>query len=138
MGLLSLFQRNTFEHGVHPPEHKEETCHLPIRRMPFAPRLILPLSQHFGKPSLPMVHVGQEVVRGEPIARADGFMSVPMHAPVTGVIEAITLMPTARGPKAPAIILKAYHASTQRTLYGAPRNVDAMTADEIIQAVQET
>ena len=138
MGLLNLFRRKTFAHGVHPPEHKDETAHLPIRRMPFAPRMIVPLSQHFGAPAVPLVHVGQEVVRGEPIARADGFMSVPMHAPATGVIESIQLMPTARGPKTEAIVLKVHPGAEQRVLYGAPRDVDAMTPDEIVTAVQDT
>jgi electron transport complex protein RnfC len=138
MGLLNLFRRKTFAHGVHPPEHKDETAHLPIRRMPFAPRMIIPLSQHFGAPAVPVVHVGQEVVRGEPIARADGFMSVPMHAPATGVIESIQLMPTARGPKTEAIVIRVHPAAEQRVLYGAPRDVDAMTPDEIVQAVQDT
>jgi electron transport complex protein RnfC len=137
MNLLRSIRRKTFEHGVHPPEHKEETCHLPIRRMPFAPRMIIPLSQHFGKPAVPLVHMGQEVVRGEPIARADGFMSVPMHAPATGVIEGIELMPTARGPKTVSIILKVYPGATQRVLYGAPCDVDRLTPGELIQMVQD-
>ncbi len=99
MRIPDLFRRNTFEHGVHPAEHKELTCGLPIRRLPFAPQLVVPLSQHTGAPAVPLVRPGQEVVRGEPLARADGFVSVPMHAPATGRVEAIRLMPTARGPK---------------------------------------
>ena len=91
MNLRNLFRRNTFEHGVHPQEHKELTSVLPIRRLPFAPQLILPLSQHAGAPAVPLVKPGQEVVRGEPVARADGFVSVPMHAPATGRVEAIQL-----------------------------------------------
>ena len=71
-GLLDLFRRNTFEHGVHPAGHKELTRSLPIRRLAFAPQLIFPLSQHTGKPAVATVKPGQEVVRGEPVARADG------------------------------------------------------------------
>lgn len=138
MGLMRIFKRKTFAHGVHPPEYKEGTAGKPIRRLPFAPRMIIPLSQHFGKPAVPIVHVGQEVVRGEPIARADGFMSVPMHAPVTGIIEGIELMPTSRGPKMLSIILRAYPGAAQRVLYGAPREVEDMTPQEIINAVQDT
>jgi electron transport complex protein RnfC len=138
MNLRNLFRRNTFEHGVHPAEHKELTCGLPIRRLPFAPQLIVPLSQHAGAPSVPLVQAGQEVVRGEPIARADGFMSVPMHAPATGKVEAIQLMPSARGPKTPCILLHVYAGSSQDVLYGTTRDIDNMTPDEIIQAVQDS
>ena len=57
----------TFRHGVHPPESKDETAGMPIRQFPFAPLLIVPLVQHIGKPSVPVVHEGQEVVRGQRI-----------------------------------------------------------------------
>lgn len=136
MGFLSLFRRNTFEHGIHPPEHKALTSRLPIRRLPFAPRLIVPLSQHGGAPAVAVVKAGQEVVRGEPIARADGFMSVPMHAPATGVVESIKLMPSARGPKMESIVIRVYEGATQEVLFDNPQNVDGMTPDEIVQAVQ--
>ena len=56
--------------------------------LPFPPRLVIPLSQHAGAPSQLLVHPGQEVVRGEPIAKAAGFVSVPQHAPATGVAVA--------------------------------------------------
>ena len=52
MRLLGL---RSFRHGVHPPEAKDETSGLPIRQFPFAPLLVVPLSQHAGKPSIPVV-----------------------------------------------------------------------------------
>ncbi|WP_242523106.1 electron transport complex subunit RsxC [Thiocystis minor] len=136
-GLFSLFQRApTFDHGIHPLEHKELTADKPIRRLPFAPELIIPLSQHKGKPAIPLVKVGQEVVRGEPIAQADGFVSVPMHAPATGVIRKIGLGPTAEGPKAPAIFLKVYLAAGQQVLYDQEQDPEQMEPEAIIAAVQ--
>ena len=76
-------------------------------------------------------------MRGEPIATAAGFMSVPMHAPATGVIRAIDLAPTAEGPKALAIFLKVYEGATQQVLYDEERDLGAMTPDEIVTAVQD-
>jgi electron transport complex protein RnfC len=137
MGLFDLFRRHTFEHGIHPPAHKDLTAGLPIRRLPFAPQLVVPLSQHAGAPAVPLVARGQEVVRGEPIARADGFVSVPMHAPATGRVEDIRLMPTARGPKTQSLIIRVYEGATQEILYDAPRDMDSLTPDEIVQAVQD-
>ncbi len=135
--LRNLWHRS-FAHGIHPPPWKDETRVRPIRRLPFAPRLILPLGQHLGAPSVPMVTRKQEVVRGEPVARAAGFMSLPLHAPATGVIEDIGLMPTARGEKREAIVLRVYPAATQEVLYRTPREVAALTPGEIVQAVQDT
>lgn len=136
--MLHLLKHRTFAHGIHPPQNKELTSALPIRRLPFAPRLYVPLSQHIGKPAVPIVRPGQEVVRGEPIAHANGFLSVPMHAPATGVVEGIELVPTARGTQAEAIILKVYAGDSQHMLYGAPRDTDALTPRELIAAIQDT
>ncbi len=124
--------------GVHVPEFKDATNRLPIRRMPFPPMLIVPLSQHAGAPAVVIVREGQEVVRGEPIARAGGFVSVPMHSPATGRIERIGLAPTARGPLAPAIYVKPYAAASQEVLYGEPQDIENMTPEQIVKAVQET
>ena len=135
--LNTLFNRKSFKHGVHPQEFKELTNKLPIRRLPFASTLIVPLSQHAGKPSVPLVKPGQEVVRGQPIAEADGFMSVPQHAPATGRIESIKLMPSARGPKTQSLILHVYQASTQQELYENAHDVDTLSPEEIVQAVQD-
>ena len=124
--------------GVHVPEFKEQTCHLPIRRLPFAPMLVVPLSQHTGAPAVPIVREGQEVVRGEPIAEAGGFVSVPMHAPATGRVERIALAPSARGDLTQAIYIRPYASASQEVLYGAPQDIDQMTPDEIVRAVQAT
>ena len=137
MRLFQLFRRKTFDHGIHPAEHKELTCRLPIRRLPFATRLIVPLSQHIGAPAKPIVHPRQEVVRGEPIAEAQGFVSVPMHAPATGVVRAIDLVHTAAGPKTQAVIIDVYEGSNQEVLYESPRDLDSLSPEQIIQAVQD-
>jgi len=138
MGLFSIFRRRrTFDHGIYPVEHKELTADKPIRRLAFAPELIIPLAQHKGRPAEPLVRPGQEVVRGEPIAKAAGFVSVPMHAPATGVIRAIDLAPTAEGPKTQAIFLKVYEAATQQVLYDQERDLEGLTPEEIVSAVQD-
>jgi len=135
---LSHWLRGSFSHGIHPPESKHFTAAKPIERLPFPPQLILPLSMHAGKPSVPLVRKGQEVVRGEPVARADGFVSVPLHAPATGVISDIRLMPSARGPRTMCLILDVYPGDTQEVLYGQPVDLAALSPKEIVQAVQDT
>lgn len=135
---MNWFHTRGFSHGAHVPDHKDATAKLLIRRLPFAPMLIVPLSQHSGAPAIAIVREGQEVVRGEPIAKAGGFVSVPMHAPATGRIERIELAPTARGDLSPAIFIRPYPGASQEILYGAPQDIENMTPDEIIAAVQET
>ena len=138
MGLLEIIGGKRLWRGVHVPEYKEPTCHLPIRRLPFAPMLVVPLAQHTGAPAVPIVRERQEVVRGEPIAEADGFVSVPMHAPATGQVERIALAPSARGELTRAIYIRPYASASQEVLYGAPQDIERMTPEEIVRAVQAT
>lgn len=139
MNLLNLFrQHKTFSHGgIFPVEHKELTAAEPIRRLPFAPLMVVPLAQHRGAPAVPLVTAGQEVVRGEPIARAEGHVSVPMHAPATGRVRAIEPWPTAEGPRAPAILIDVYQAASQEVLYRHEVDVARLSPDEIVAAVKE-
>ena len=82
-GLLSRLARGAgafgFLHGVHPPESKELTAHLPIRRMPYPDEVVLPLRQHAGRPAVLAVRKGDHVERGDVVATADGFVSSPVH-----------------------------------------------------------
>ncbi len=126
----------TFEHGIHPVYHKQ-TGSLPIRRFPFAPRLFVPLSQHIGKPAIAAVRVGQEVLRGEIIATADGLFSLPIHAPATGVVEAISPIPSDSGEMELAITLRVYEADGQEVMVRDPHDLDGLTGKELALVMQK-
>ncbi len=82
-----------FKGGVHPPEHKELTENKPIERMPFPSRVVIPLQQHTGAMCEPIVKVGDAVKEGQRIGEAQGFISSPVHASISGVVEAIANFP---------------------------------------------
>lgn len=127
----------TFRHGIHPPENKDETNGLPIRQFDFAPLIILPLAQHIGAPSELLVREGQEVVRGQLLAKANGYVSVPLHAPVSGRIRKIANVPTISGKMSPGIFLETSPYSTQEVLEGTPVDLHTATPEEILQGVQD-
>jgi electron transport complex protein RnfC len=137
MKFLNFLRGETFARGIHPPQHKD-TAQMAIRRLPFAPQLIVPLSQNVGRPARPLVRVGQEVLRGQPIAAADGFISVPHHAPASGVVEAIRLHPTSNGPWTESIVIKVHPASTQEVAWETPQDITTLDTEELILAVQQT
>ncbi len=137
MKLLNFLRGEAFARGVHPPQHKD-TAAMPISRLPFAPRLVVPLSQNVGRPARSVVQVGQDVVRGQPLAEADGFVSAPHHAPASGVVEAIRLHPTSGGPWTDSVIIKVHPGSPQAVEWEDPRDLSAMDADDLIAAVQRT
>ena len=78
-----------FHGGIHPQENKHQSVTSPITPAGIPDELILPLSQHIGAPAIPIVQVGQRVLKGQQIAEAAGFVSVPVHAPTSGTISAI-------------------------------------------------
>ncbi len=132
-----ISERLTFHHGVHPEEFKDLTAHLPVERMPFVDEYVVPLSQHAGAPSVPLVRAGQRVQRGEMIARAAAFVSVAQHAPATGTVSAIELAEHPNGLLMDAIRIKADPFSSQ-TMNGRKglrwQDMDFKTFIESVQA----
>ncbi len=138
MKLLNYFRGEAFQRGVHPPATKDATADRQIRRLPFPARVTVPLVQHIGKPPQVLVKPGQEVVRGQPVAGTQDWLSVPHHAPVSGVVEAIKLQPTARGPWTPSIIIRAHAGASQEDLWGRPRDLTEATPADLLQAVWDS
>ncbi|TNE63145.1 MAG: electron transport complex subunit RsxC [Bacteroidetes bacterium] len=126
----------TFRHGVHPEEYKELSASAPIERMPFVDLYTLPLNQHIGAPSKPIVRVGQYVRRGEMIAEPGGFVSVGLHSPVDGTVTAIDLFDHPNGQMSPAIQIKIDPFSTQQLPKPNLPPVEEMTYPEFINQVQ--
>ena len=126
----------TFKHGVHPEAYKELTAHRPIERMPFVEEYVVHLSQHLGKPSLPVVQKGQRVRRGQVLAEPDGFVSIPQHAPVTGVVKEIGFRPHPNGQLKPAVVLAADPFDSQRFGPESPLSWETLDAGGFVKAVQ--
>lgn len=78
-----------FHGGIHPPENKHQSVGESIAEAGIPDELVLPLSQHIGAPAQPVVSVGERVLKGQLIAEAAGFVSVPLHAPTSGEVIAI-------------------------------------------------
>ena len=80
---------NSFRGGIHPEDQKHYSRDKAIEIMPVPARLVLPLRQHIGAPAEPIVTVGEQVKKGQCIAKAVGMVSSPLHAPTSGTIAAI-------------------------------------------------
>ncbi len=94
--------------GVHPPANKAPSLARPIARAPLPAELVLPLAQHTGAASEPIVAVGEHVLKGQMIARAAGALSAALHAPTSGEIVAIAprRLPHPSGMEGMAIVLR--------------------------------
>lgn len=83
----------SFPGGLVLDGQKKRSTQTPIRQTPISKKLILPLQQHIGEASVPVVEVGDTVLKGQKIARAEGHLSVYLHAPSSGTITAIDEQP---------------------------------------------
>ena len=128
----------SFKHGVHPEEYKSLTQHKAIEQIPFATEYVLPLSQHIGAPAIPLVSPGQKVFRGQMIAKAGGFVSVALHAPVDAVVSSIGLAETLTGKMVQSIHLKTDPYSSQLIKYHKVKDHRKMDLDEFIASVQNS
>jgi Na+-translocating ferredoxin:NAD+ oxidoreductase subunit C len=93
----------TFPGGVHSHDNKEYSRGSAIEEMPIPKKVYVHLSQHIGAPSKPIVKVGDEVLAGEKIADPGGFVSIPMHAPISGKVTKIAEFPHPSGNRGMAI-----------------------------------
>ncbi|MDH3982796.1 MAG: electron transport complex subunit RsxC [Gammaproteobacteria bacterium] len=128
--------RRSFEHGVHPAHHKEQTEDLPIQRVPFGKDYLMPLGQHIGVPAQAIVEAGEKVRRGQLIAKPGGFVSTGLHSPVTGTVREIGDFRGVDGRFAPAISIEADPFATQKVDADSVPDWESMSLDEFIEAVQ--
>ncbi|MGA7180109.1 MAG: electron transport complex subunit RsxC [Thiobacillaceae bacterium] len=80
-----------FNGGVHPAEHKSESASKPIHPAFIPKKLIVPLRQHIGQPAKPIAAVGEHVLKGQMIGKAEGYVSTAIHAPTSGTVTAISM-----------------------------------------------
>lgn len=99
-------RKYSFKHGIHPPEKKESTRTRPIEDFPLPKEVIIPLSQHTGKPNDPIVKKGDSVLAGQLIGSSSAFISSPVHASISGVVTAVELRPHPLGMKIMSIVIQ--------------------------------
>jgi electron transport complex protein RnfC len=97
----------SFKGGIYPDEHK--TTHVfASRELPFPKRLVIPIKQHTGSAGVIIVRENQHVLAYEPLTKSNSAMAVPIHAPLSGVIEKIgpELVPHPSGLSDICIVIK--------------------------------
>jgi electron transport complex protein RnfC len=103
----------TFKGGAHPPERKDRTSGLPIEEVRGVKTVVIPVNQHFGAPLSPLVSPGDKVLKGQKIADAEGRMTVPVHASVSGTVKKIEARTQSNNADGPCIFIEADADQTQ-------------------------
>lgn len=90
--------------GVHPKENKF-SAGKPIETIELPKQVSIPIAQHIGAPSEPVVKKGDEVKVGQLIAKSTGFVSANIHSSVSGKVAKIDKILDTSGYKQTCVII---------------------------------
>ena len=125
----------TFKGGIHPYEGKELAKNHPIEKYLPKGDMAYLMSQHIGAPSVPCVKKGDQVLAGQKIADAGGFVSVPLHASVSGTVKGIEKRLNATGAMIDAIIVE--NDQQYQEVEFTPAKLEDLTKEEILNRIKE-
>ena len=129
--------RNTFRGGVHPEERKELSREARLRLFNPKGEMVFPLQQHIGKPAKPLVQRGDEVLTGQKIAEADGFVSAHIYSSCSGKVKAIEKRRVLGGGMIDCIVIDNDGLFTPFADFSQKESANGLSNDEIIGRVQE-
>lgn len=131
-------QTKTFRRGIHPlhriHEGKGPTRGLKTREY-VSDTVVISMAMNIGAPAKPCVKKGDHVDIGQVIGEAQGFMSVPVHASVSGEVVAVDSIPSLGAGNVQAVTIKNDFADTWVELHPLG-NVEKVDPKAVIPAIQ--
>lgn len=126
----------TFKGGIHPYEGKELSKDGAITEYFPIGDVVISMSQHIGSPAKPIVKVGDEVLVGQLIGEAAGFISANVHSSVSGKVKAIEPRLLVNGGKATCIIIE-NDGKFKEIEFVKPKALNDLSKEEIIDLVKK-
>ena len=95
-----------FHGGLRLRHNKKVSCQDPVLRPPLPELIVVPLLQHAGDMTEPLVRVGDMLLKGQQIGQCQPCAAV--HSPVSGMIEAIEDRPMSHpsGQPGPCVVIR--------------------------------
>lgn len=127
---------STFNGGVHPKDCKQLSEQKVIEKAPLPEQIVVPLQQHIGAPSECIVEKGSKVKTGQPLSKATKYVSVPVHASISGQISAIEMRPHPLGAKTMSVVIESDGNDTPYMDFSSRDNFENMQIEEIKGKIQ--
>lgn len=96
-----------FKGGVHPDDSKALSASKPVQTAPLLGKYTVIIHQNIGAPPELVVKKGDIVKKGALLAKATGFVSVPLHSPTSGTVTALEKCHGPTGLSVPSIEITA-------------------------------
>lgn len=128
---------STFKGGTHPYEGKELSMDVPVQTLLPSGELVYPMAQHIGAPAKPLVAVGDQVLVGQKIGEAVGFISANIICSVSGKVKKIEPRLLANGAMVDSIIVE--NDGEYKTIegMGEDRDYKTLSKQEIRAIIKE-
>ncbi|MCE5273441.1 electron transport complex subunit RsxC [bacterium] len=127
----------TFRGGVHPPEFKDATKDKKIEPVALPSKVVLPLQQHIGAPLELAVASGDAVKVGTLVARATGFVSIPLHSPVSGTVKSVGEALHPSGVSMQAVVIESDGQDEWEPGLLTRRDPESLGVDEIKKIIRD-
>lgn len=128
--------KHLFYGGVHPADKKELSAGVPLQRLEKPKQVIIPMSQHIGKPCTPLVAVGDVVKKGQKIGDGEG-LCVPVHASVSGKVVAIEPRRHPKGDMVLSVVIENDFQNTLDNSMNAYEDYTSLSEEQIIDIIRE-
>lgn len=124
--------------GIHPRQSKV-TAGEPIVTLDAPRKVVLPLSQHIGAPSVAVVKTGDRVERWQLVAKSNGVVSASLHTPIAGVVKSVGAVMTWSGKMTEAIVVEATEDAPNKEvpIVRDDETVAALSASDIREIIAE-
>ena len=92
--------------GIHPNDNKEWSKDKAIEILELPDEAKIPMIQHIGAPSNPVVKKGDKVLTGQLIGQSTGHVSANIHATISGTVTAVDAYPNGQGQRRLMVVIK--------------------------------
>ncbi len=128
--------RLTFAGGIHPYDGKELSKQKRITDYIPKGDMVYPLSQHIGAPCEAIVQKGDEVLVGQMIAKAGGFVSAPIYSAVSGTVKAVEMRRVVSGEEKMSIVIE-NDGLFNEVEWGEVPEFDSLTREDKIKMIAD-
>lgn len=130
--VLSPVSRS--KRGISVSHHKNTANCEPVR-MTDVKTVFLPMLQHIGAPCTPTVSVGDEVSIGQIVGDSAEYLSVPVHASISGKVKSIGVIKTAQGKPVEAVTIE---SDDKMRLYDGLCPPEISNKEDFLKAVRNS
>lgn len=128
----------SFFGGIHPKENKHYAEGSRIQAFPEPEILVIPLSQHIGRPCQPLVKKGDPVCVGQKIGDGEG-LCVPVHSPVSGKVKAVENRPHTSGVMVQSVVIENDYNGTisDDICHRTEKEVAELSAEALVEIIRQ-